>query len=61
MGEDKTNAVMRQFSLKSFWDRLVRVALVGLGSIVLLEHVPADTMEWIGVAIAVLGASYTGA
>ena len=58
MNNDST--VKRQFSLKSVWDRLTRVAVVVIGAITAMGHWPATKMEWLGVVGAALGASYTG-
>ena len=59
MAEEK-GLMSRQFTLKSMWDRLTRSAAVAVGFVTALGRVPESTMEWVGVAGAILGASYTG-
>ena len=58
--KDGKEVVGRQFSLKSAWDRIVRMLAVGAAAVTALGHVPDNMMEWVGIVGAVLAASYTG-
>jgi len=54
------DVIARQFSWQNFSDRVGRVVMVLLGSLVVLDGPPTEWKQILGVLIAVGGAIWTG-